>query len=385
MDVGRLYAKALHQQEHGEPIAAHVPLPRFQQKEQGSVSALGAVAEGISTWRRTSSMLGANSKEAPAWNGNALAGHRVLRVAAKPLDVLVGLSNFFGCVVEAEVEECKEVNSEAAWSIRATAFLDYVALGVEVSVYREVEHAVVVFKHTTQQDIVRFTQLVSLAIEHLRSLKMDAKLITPGVTAERACCTFDCLDDDFAEEFPPAGQESWPQLISSILGDLVGGAAKRREALQTIAQWAETREDCRGALADALRQPKHSSSVKALFQGSKPAVEEIYPLAAAVRFACFCPAEIDASAGLVSMLLPLPWPKDLPKIVVGQLTKALNRQGAGQFKKPGNEQVLDFPSGASTMYTDTLGQRFSFEMPSDEEDDDGPDDSLFYVSCFDGV
>lgn len=57
-----------------------------------------------------------------------------------------------------------------AWTLRGTAFIDYVALEVKVSIFAGgaqdlvAQSSVVTFEHTSARDVVRFSELVERAL-----------------------------------------------------------------------------------------------------------------------------------------------------------------------------------------------------------------------------
>jgi len=244
-------------------------------------------------------------------------------VALEPASVLQGVTRFFQDQVIPN-----DVMSAEAWTLRGTAFLDFVAVGVEVRLYSVsatspstigVGHtSMVVFKHTTANDIVRFGSVFALAIQSLRSqsLPVQAPKSASLTVQDPFCDEFD--DDDIDEEPWCIRMEPLLQAIDSK------SAATREEAWQTLASWGKTRPDCRQDLARGLFEDRVSGlMVKALEADSASTLAELYPMVVALKYAVpsyDVVGEVDKN---LQLLLETER-THLPVLVQAELTQALS-------------------------------------------------------------
>mmetsp|Transcript_45348 Transcript_45348/g.102697 ORF Transcript_45348/g.102697 Transcript_45348/m.102697 type:complete len:414 (+) Transcript_45348:112-1353(+) len=286
---------------------------------------------------------------APKWQGKALApGERLMRVAAKASDVLQGLQAIFTEVVPAEM--CTE--APEAWRLSGLAFVDYIALGVEMRVHEDMSApptTVVVFQHTSHNDAPRFSSLVDSVGESLGSKGLS--VISPKKGGRQS----DLLDDDFEDEFldpEEDDEEAWSTLLKPVLGAAGCGAAlAREEAVQVLARWAEQRPGCRKALSSLMAGEYRNLLLRTLRAGAAAPLTELYPLVVALKFATYCQEGAMALTGSVFALLP--HQDHLPHLVARELAQAKQqlKKVPGSPVKEKKVWVTDNPSNASTRYT----------------------------------
>uniref|UniRef100_A0A7S0FFU9 Uncharacterized protein n=1 Tax=Pyrodinium bahamense TaxID=73915 RepID=A0A7S0FFU9_9DINO len=231
--------------------------------------------------------------EPPPLPAQVLPGERLHRVVAPPSHAWSTLVGFFETSVPAAIKL-------EAWGMKVTAFVDYVAIGVKVSVYKDIDMdngLVIAFQHTPMNDIIRFGQLCSSAIRHLEAKGLQ--VVNAVAAAPRGGLGI-TLEEDFEDELL---EEDWPTRLGSALEAVGSTASATRElGLQMLANWAANRPECRPALAKALST--HSDLLAKLLRQPKAPLAEMYPLAVAMKFASSTMEDAAFLAGPLLLLLP---------------------------------------------------------------------------------
>jgi len=262
--------------------------------------------------------------------------------------VLWGLQTIFTEVVPAEM--CTEVPE--AWRLSGLAFVDYIALGVEMHVHEDMSApatTVVVFQHTSHNDAPRFSSLVDSVGEILGSKGLS--VISPKNGGRQS----NLLDDDFEDEFLDTEDDdegAWPTLLEPMLRAAgCGAASAREEAVQVLARWAEQKPGCRKALSSLMAGEYRNLLLRTLRAGAAAPLTELYPLAVALKFATYCQEGAMTLSGSVFDLLP--HHDHLPHLVARELAQAEQqlKKVSGEPVKEKKEWIFDNPSNASTRYT----------------------------------
>lgn len=255
----------------------------------------------------------------------SLPGDLTADVPARPGDLFAAIRGFFQDSVPAVVEERAE-----ALELSATAFLDFAATDVKVFVHAGVgpgAGSVLVFRHASPRDVVRFHQLWSAAVKHLRAKHF---LVESGGPDSHPSCGFGggggLEDDDFLDDFLDEDEQDWGARVESALEAAASADASAREqGLQALAGWAKSRPDARPAIGRALSA--RPQLVDGLLRA--PTIE-LYPFVTVLK--CATLQDCAAFAGLQEKIEAM-LSSGLPPIVRRELREI--RAGlARQFEAP---------------------------------------------------
>lgn len=212
------------------------------------------------------------------------------RRAGKP-ELFAGAEEVLRGNLAAEVEEF--VPEE--YRIVATAFVGYVAQGLEARIVEAVNGRVaILLQSTSRLDIVRFSHLVKLLAFALeaRGLEVDGPY-----PSQRAAAPGDLeWYPDVEDESGGILDISWSDLIRTLVEDALNDVHVdvREEAAQALAAWAEACPSCLFPMAQAMAD-QHIGILQR-FQAAKGALlAEAYPLAAALRKAASSSPEAAAA------------------------------------------------------------------------------------------
>lgn len=257
---------------------------------------------------------------APAWTGSIEAGTKAIYASSAPADVAAALKK---CLM-AEGGITAEAQATDDWTIRGTAFVDFVALAFESNVFAanglapESAATVIVLRHTSVSDIVTFGRLATQVTEQLASVGARAALESASLSLDQAM-----WDDfsDFGDEDEEENEGSVPSLaqVMSVIVQASGCqvSSVREEAWQILAQWGHAHSKCAPHLAGALAE--HVDFVACELAGGKATLSLMYPLAAFVKCASQCPLTTSAVAVLEPLLSRT---ENLPGLVVKELQQA---------------------------------------------------------------
>jgi len=251
-------------------------------------------------------------KAAPALSGvpQRLPGDLAACVNARPRDVFDALCGFFRGGVPAVIEE----ERPEALELTATAFLDYAATHAKAFVLTSTgpdSGSTLVFRHTSQDDIVHFHSLFSAAVKHLREAKRWQVDSLGGIgLGGGGCGGFE--DEDFFDDDDELEQD-WGARVESAVETVASlNVLERRQGLQALATWAESRPDACPAIARSLST---RPELTRMLLGAP--VAELYPFAVVLKFVAAqgC-ATIE---GLAEQILPMMLTPGLPPIVANEL------------------------------------------------------------------
>mmetsp|Transcript_152700 Transcript_152700/g.487897 ORF Transcript_152700/g.487897 Transcript_152700/m.487897 type:complete len:355 (+) Transcript_152700:115-1179(+) len=233
---------------------------------------------------------------APVWRPDGVSPqHRVFEVQATPL---AAFSAFRCCFEEQRPAEILTMD-ESMFCFTAVTFEDFVALHIEVRVFAHGVGAVVVPVDLGRTDTVLYHRMLDGLSNVVEPIGLcDSKL--PSLL-------LDFGDDNFGSDEvsmqAEVGVTSWHDVLAPLFSDAIKVSPKmaREHAWQMIARLSELEPDCHvtiaelavtkccDIIADALR-PCQSAQTMPL--------AEIYPMAAALRFASRTP---EAAEKIVSM------------------------------------------------------------------------------------
>lgn len=185
------------------------------------------------------------------------------------------LRTFFAEVVPSEVQD---TGNDSVLS--AVVFVDYVPIHFTAAVVNN-SPSLLTMAPGKHFDAVKFRGLCSSMLRFLDSsgaavLVDESRLLaTPAMDTD--------LDADFDADFEDeVSDEDWHGRIEAALEDLCSARASlREEAAQALWRWADTRPNCRAAMAKAFEDGSGVVQASALSQDA--AVH--YPIAAARRLA----------------------------------------------------------------------------------------------------
>lgn len=260
---------------------------------------------------------------APAWAGQRLPGDRVADVAAAP-----GL--VFGALLELFSQGVPAIATEHAWEISAIAFVSYVAVDIQVAIWADTRSeagTVLVFRHTSHRDVVRFQQLCSSAMDYLlpRTSQDGGPL---------AACRADTLlpAEDLEDVLFDELEVDWPLRVTSAFQAIASPlATSREEGLQMLASWAACRPESRVAIAEEVAA--QAGLLQALWHQASPA--ELYPLCVVLRFATLHATPL--LAGQVLRILPTQT-SGLSSIIVTEIDETFKNVAGWTENDDGSEE-----------------------------------------------
>jgi hypothetical protein len=260
---------------------------------------------------------------APEWGTsdlkNRVQSGLLFSSTSNPVAVLAEIRAFLSeGVVPAEVSE---PTPEKPWTVQAAAFVDNVEVDIEVHVFSHDSNdpflSMVVFEHRTQNDIVRFHRIASSMCKHAA-----AHGITMSSQSADVSCPLDCChEDDFDEMEFEAEDEAvpWKERVESLFTLLESSIlAVRLEAVQLLAQWTQTKPDCRFTVAEAFRSRPTSLSCFLETRGTA-SLCELYLLAVSLRVITECPKAAKLLQQPLSPVLVEAANQSAPKLVLGQI------------------------------------------------------------------
>lgn len=315
---------------------------------QGDVSPFVSEASSVS-----------QPRAAPIWDAKLWPGDRRLDVSETPGKCLRVLKELLEEGDQFAASAVKEEQGKV-WRLSTTVFVDYVGIGLEAAVFTPQPdttlsavgagwgtanaRAVVILKHASRTDVVRFARLAAALSAALRARGLE---VTPaGASGDRVETVpldggFDLADDDFfaddlsSDDGSDAEGEGrgfdWEAAVEAALGTLFAAqqtqsrtsAAQREEAAQALAVWAERRPNCRPTLALALASEQRRSQVARLLREAP--LPERYPVAAALRHCCCGLAATrgaEAAGAASSLKMLLRGLKELPSPAAQELSRA---------------------------------------------------------------
>jgi len=181
--------------------------------------------------------------------------------------------------------------------------VDCVAIGVEVRFFVDAdEGCVLLCRHTSLNDIVRFSRHVAHLEAHLQRKGISVRDSPPGAEPED-------VQDDFVDDFDNDDDNGtdapWASRIAAMLQDVGRGcAALRSEAWQSLALCGQNWCASRSHLAQALLQaPTGAAAVASLLKAGRAApIAEMYPMVIALKFAASCTHPASLSVELAGLL-----------------------------------------------------------------------------------
>lgn len=269
-----------------------------------------------------------------------------------------------GCSLEAEEDQCH---------ILASVFLDFVPIGVEVHCSVDNEGTTVaVFKHPSQNDIIRFNRVLDQLMTFLRKSGLQVN----ATNAASAGAPAQCVDDDFEltddgdDDMPSADTEpAWSESGQRIIqADLQSSTPTlREEALRHLARWAAATTESHAAVAQCLVKSQFQST---LLAGSRASLAELYPGASALQSVSegmsHQASEIVSNSNLFTVLDNLQL-SGFPTIVANKLTSAI--QSLRLWKAYSKKLGSDMPS-AGTEFLSASTRCTDLEPLDDLGDDD---------------
>jgi hypothetical protein len=229
-----------------------------------------------------------------------------------------------------------ENGEKGTCQVLATVFIDYVPLPIEVRAFADGADVSVVFKQTTQNDVIRFKQLFDQFVAFFRSLNMKV------TTLQQASARSGLIDDDFDDsddESVDDDEPSWSQRVELVLADAVSPIATMREhAFQCLARWVASAPASHAAVAEGL--VKYATQLGlTLLTGP---LAEMYPASAMLRsVACGASPEAQkllSESTLYTLLAKLEV-STLPSLVTRELTVAVQ-----SLQKVSNEKQCLIPN-----------------------------------------
>jgi len=230
-------------------------------------------------------------EDVPMWCGKGYThACRTIRTFARPAELRTTVD---GILRDGSLPwECQ---ASEAWMIQGTTFVDYVAIGVEVRFFVDAdEGCVLLCRHTSLNDIVRFSRHVAQLKAHLQLKGISVCDLPTGAESEdiQRQVPGEEFEDDFVDDFDDDDDNGtdapWASRIAAMLQDVGRGCASlRAEAWQALALCGQNSCASRSHLAQALLQaPKGSSAVAALLKAGHAApIAEMYPMVTALKFA----------------------------------------------------------------------------------------------------
>jgi hypothetical protein len=249
-------------------------------------------------------------------------------------------------ILQAEASACRQVVSlyfqnkvasqsvekisDGAWCLKATTFVKFVALHVEVYVDQadSVEGKAatsIVFRDVCRSDVVLFAELVTGVTRYLWTCGLKVILSSHSSAALKQRTLLSWEDDPFGEDEQSADPAA-DSIQAMVASSFTSCAALREETFRTLALWAGERPRCCLAIMQAFLT--HKGNIAELLKRTLPEIAEIYPLAAAMRIAA---SNCEAAMLVVELFCELRgegFPSTVPQLVVDTLTLAAQTASA---------------------------------------------------------
>jgi len=222
----------------------------------------------------------------PTWSDNALATDVVMRMRADPEAVIGNFQRFLDSSVEAVLER-EPIDK---FRLKATVFIRYVPMRIEMRVYEAELGTVAVLSDTARKDVVLFRHICSLLADYMRSNGfevLDPMPPVPDLWPELV--DFDGFD------FPDHDLEAWPERIKPVLADACSKHKTLREdALSVLAQWAASAPECHMAMARAMVACSgFMTNAEQVLAEEWSCTPEVFVLRACFKHVCSCPEAED--------------------------------------------------------------------------------------------
>jgi hypothetical protein len=321
----------------------------YDMKHSGEAASLGRLSISSALAEESSRL---KLPDAPVYDTTQIHGGLSFATVASPAVIFAELHGFL-CNDKVPVE-VHDPKPDSLWTVRASAFLDNVQVDLEVNVFssKESSQSILAFTHGTRCDAVRFHRIVELFHQHAESRGFVLTHPSGCELSSPSPAVFDDMFDDFdADEDEP---ESWQERAASLLTLLEDSMfATRLEAVQMLAQWAETVADCRLVLARALCA-RPTAIIRLLQNAVEAPLCELYPMATALKCITSSPAAAATLYGPLLLILEKAARQDLPKLALGQFALTLQSlRQACPGKHMEKKTSTDLASAASTAFTDS--------------------------------
>lgn len=288
--------------------------------------------------------------------------------SSTPMQVAMSCRMFLDSKVIASVSKlpCEKGDT---WRVLASVFSDYIPVDIELSTSAGADATtVILMKHTSRNDVVRFKRVSGSLVENLRSSGFEVQRASSEEPLSKKAGLVDDDFDDFSDDTSSDEEEtSWLERVKLALTDFdARNSAIRELAVQSLARWAASAPECHLALAQGLAD--RSEWVTKVFFAKRPApLTEMYPMVATLRsLVCSESAEVNAvlrkSALAKLMLKYMPLVGGLPPLVASELMIVVQNIQEAPLKGYSTQPVADF-STASTCCT-ALGSAHSFDGDS---------------------
>jgi hypothetical protein len=278
--------------------------------------------------------------------------------SSSPIEVIRSVRQFLDEALLAHVE----ANEKGTCHVLATAFIDSVPLHIEVCAIADGEDVSVVFKHPSQNDIIRFKQLYERFVAFFQSLNMQVTTSQQAITGAWS----GLIDDDFDSDDDSVTDDvhSWPERVDLVLADAISSVATIREqAFQCLARWSASAPASHEAMAQGLA--RYASQLGLTLLASLLA--EMYPASSMLKnVACSTSPEaqkILSDSEFFTVLTSLEVSM-LPSLVTSNLTLAVQSLRKVSDEKQCREKV-DI-SGNSTRCTSIASSPDFGSMESSE-------------------
>jgi len=237
-----------------------------------------------------------------------------------------------------------EANEKGTCHLLATVFMDSVPLPIEVCTLADGEDAIVVFKHPSQSDIIRFHKLYEWFVAFFQSLNLQAttsQQTIAGAWSRLIDDDFDSDDDSVDDDVP-----SWSERVDFVFADAVSSIATIREqAFQCLARWSASAPASHAAVAQGLA--KYASQLGWTLLASPLA--EMYPASSMLKnVACGTSPEVQkiiSDSELFTVLASLEMSM-LPSLVTSNLSMAVQN-----LRKVSDEKQCHQKADISTRCT----------------------------------
>mmetsp|Transcript_111405 Transcript_111405/g.300511 ORF Transcript_111405/g.300511 Transcript_111405/m.300511 type:complete len:366 (-) Transcript_111405:64-1161(-) len=265
---------------------------------------------------------------APVWRPDDVPPQRrVFEVRATPL---AAFSAFRRCFEEQRPAEILTMD-ESMFCFTALTFEDFVALHIEVRVFAHGVGAVVMLADLGRTDTVLYHRMLdglSKVVEPIG--RCDSKL--PSLLLDFDDDNFGSVEDSTQVE---VGVTSWHDVLAPLFSEAVKVSPKRarEHAWQMIARLSKSEPDCHVAMAE-LAVTKCCDIIAVALRPCQSALTmplaEIYPMAAALRFASRTPeaAEKIVSMDIFSQRLCLS--HSLPRCLLELVAEIVSQRELGQ-------------------------------------------------------